>query len=213
VRCGHRGAILAIVLVPVAARDPAPHAFAGTWPKRHRRRPSRHYGILAGSPLLHPYDGSDQSAGAARPQRSVNRMANRMGRIVGPAALGMLLLAACHNIPYYDESLNWFSWSEYDPQIKAIEAQTPPPGALEADGRAAFMGDGSGAVVHSAASPRVPASPGATPRPSGTGIAAAGNAHVSNGPGNSTPNSGSPLVGIRNSVGGSVTWRSPRGTP
>jgi hypothetical protein len=46
------------------------------------------------------------------------------------AAAGLLLatiaLTACENIPYYNQSLDWFSWSRYDPEVRAIEQQTPP---------------------------------------------------------------------------------------
>jgi hypothetical protein len=41
--------------------------------------------------------------------------------------LAALALAACENLPYYDESLDLFSRSRYDPEIKAIEDRTPPP--------------------------------------------------------------------------------------
>ena len=59
-------------------------------------------------------------------------MAKHKGWIVAPTAAGLLLLAGCQNIPYYDKSLSWFSSSEYDPEVKAIESEIPPPGALEA---------------------------------------------------------------------------------
>jgi hypothetical protein len=46
------------------------------------------------------------------------------------AAAGLLLatiaLTACENIPYYSQSLDWFSWSRYDPEVRAIEQRTPP---------------------------------------------------------------------------------------
>ena len=46
-------------------------------------------------------------------------------------AAGLLVaaagLAACENLPYYDESLDLFSRSPYDPTIEAIEERTPPP--------------------------------------------------------------------------------------
>ena len=143
-------------------------------------------------------------------------MAKRKGWIVGPAAVGLLLLAGCQHIPYYDESLNWFSWSEYDPEVKAIEAETSPPGALEApppaDDRAALVRGGSG-YVQSDPPPGVAVSLGATPVASGSALSAAGNVDVADSSNSSAADPGSPLVGIRNSVGGSVTWRSPRGTP
>jgi hypothetical protein len=41
--------------------------------------------------------------------------------------LAALALAACENLPYYDESLDLFSRSRYDPEVKAIEERTPPP--------------------------------------------------------------------------------------
>ena len=37
-----------------------------------------------------------------------------------------LALAGCESIPYYDESLGWFSRSGYDSEVKAIEERTPP---------------------------------------------------------------------------------------
>jgi hypothetical protein len=51
---------------------------------------------------------------------------------VRSTAVGLLVaaagLAACENLPYYDESLDLFSRSPYDPTIEAIEERTPPPG-------------------------------------------------------------------------------------
>ena len=144
-------------------------------------------------------------------------MAKGKGWIVGPAAVGLLLLAGCQNIPYYDESLNWFSWSEYDPEVKAIEAETPPPGALEApasaDDRAAIVRDGRGGYVQGDPPPGVAVSLGATPLASGSAVATAGNVSVADSSGSSATGADSPLVGIRSSVGPSVTWRSARGTP
>jgi hypothetical protein len=50
---------------------------------------------------------------------------------VRSSAAGLLVaaagLAACENLPYYDESLDLFSRSPYDPTIEAIEERTPPP--------------------------------------------------------------------------------------
>ena len=144
-------------------------------------------------------------------------MAKRKGWIVGPAAVALLLLAGCQNIPYYDESLGWFSWSEYDPEVRAIEAETSPPGALEApattDDRAASVRDGRGGYLQSDPPPGVAVSLGATPVASASALAAAGNVSVADGSNNAATSVDSPLVGIRNSVGGSVTWRSARGTP
>ncbi len=45
----------------------------------------------------------------------------------GAAALALLSLAACQQIPYYNQSLGWFSRSPYDPEAKAIERAIPPP--------------------------------------------------------------------------------------
>jgi hypothetical protein len=143
-------------------------------------------------------------------------MGKRKGWIVGPAAVGLLLLAGCQNIPYYDESLGWFSWSEYDPEVKAIEAQTPPPGTLEApaaaDDRAAMVRDGRGGYVYADPPPGVAVSLGATPLASANAIAA-GHVSVADSSGSGVTSPGAPLVGIRSSVGPSVTWRSARGTP
>jgi hypothetical protein len=145
-------------------------------------------------------------------------MAKRNGWILRPAAMGLLLLAGCQNIPYYDESLNWFSWSDYDPEIETIEAQTSPPGALEEapaarDDRGAFVGDSSGGYVWTDPPPNVVVALGATPFAArGSAAGTAGNITVADGSG-SPPDPGSPLVGIRNSIGPSVTWRSVRGAP
>jgi hypothetical protein len=40
--------------------------------------------------------------------------------------LSALALAGCEYLPYYDESLGWFSRSGYDPEVEAIEERTPP---------------------------------------------------------------------------------------
>jgi hypothetical protein len=144
-------------------------------------------------------------------------MVKRRGRIVGTAAVGLLLLVGCENIPYYDESLGWFSWSDYDPEVKAIEAGTPPPGALEApaapDDRVALAGDGRSGYYNAGPRQGATVSRGATPPASKSAIGAAGNARLTQSPGSGPADPGSPLVGTRSSVGGSVTWRSPRGTP
>ena len=144
-------------------------------------------------------------------------MAKRKGWVVGPMAVGLLLLAGCENIPYYDESLGWFSWSEHDPEVRAIEAETSPPGALEAPApagdRAAFVGDGRGGHVRADPPQGVVASLGATPLARGSAISAAGNVSVADASGGSAASADGPLVGIRSSVGPSVTWRSARGTP
>ena len=143
-------------------------------------------------------------------------MAKRRGWAVAPAVT-LLLLAGCENIPYYDESLNWFSWSEYDPEVKAIEGEIPPPGALEApaapDDRAGFVRDARGDYVYADPPPGVEVSLGATPLASRSAVDAAGNVSLADSSGSSGASANGPLVGIRNSVGGSVTWRSPRGTP
>jgi hypothetical protein len=57
---------------------------------------------------------------------------------------GLLAVAACESIPAYDESLGWFSRSEYDAEIRAIERRVPPPEGLPpappASGDAARLG-------------------------------------------------------------------------
>ena len=149
-------------------------------------------------------------------------MGKRWSWIVGSAA-GVLLLTGCQHIPYYDESLNWFSWSEYDPEVRAIESQIPPPGTLAPQGAAPGspssppasggqgVAPGSGAPGTSTAPPA--SSAGATSQARGTGVGAAGSVSVADSSVSSSAPSSDPPVGIRNSVGPSVTWRSPRGTP
>jgi hypothetical protein len=145
-------------------------------------------------------------------------MEKRNGWVLRPAAVGLLMLAGCQHIPYYDESLNWFSWSDYDPEIEAIEAQTSPPGALEAPApaadRGAFVGDSAGGHVWTAPPPNGVVALGATPFAArGSAASAAGSVAVVDTSANGPPDPGSPLVGIRNSIGASVTSRSVRGTP
>ena len=68
-------------------------------------------------------------------------------------------LAGCENLPYYDESLDLFSRSRYDPTIEAIEERTPPPQDLPVlsapPGDAAMMAPGAGGAVRRAAQPRI----------------------------------------------------------
>jgi hypothetical protein len=138
-------------------------------------------------------------------------MARGRVRIVGPAAAALLLLAGCEHIPYYDESLNWFSWSDYDPEVRAIEAETAPPGTLEAPGDRAAMvqGSGGGDVVTDPL-PGMVVSLGRAPLARGSAVRAAGNVTVADSS-LGDPDPGSPLVGMRTSIGPSVTWRSVRG--
>jgi hypothetical protein len=140
-------------------------------------------------------------------------MARRRAWVVGPAAAALLLLAGCENIPGYDDTLDWFSWSEYDPEIDAIEAETAPPGALEApaDDRAAMVRDSSGGYVWTDPPPGMVVSLGTTPFARGSAIRAAGNVTVADSAAGDPPDPGSPLVGMRTSIGPSVTWRSVRG--
>ena len=137
--------------------------------------------------------------------------------IVGPAIVGLaLLVSGCQNFPLYNESLNWFSWSEYDPEMKAIEAEVPPPGQLEAkptaDDQAAFVRNGRGGYVQSESPPNTIVSVGATPVVNANATAA-GNVSSAQSSSTSAAAAGDPLVGIRNSYAPSVTWRSVRGAP
>jgi hypothetical protein len=140
-------------------------------------------------------------------------MAGRRRRMVGPAVAALLLLAGCEHIPYYDESLNWFSWSDYDPEVRAIEEETPPPGALEAPAgdRAAMVQDSRGGHVWTEPPPNMLVSLGATPFARGSAARAAGHVTVAESSVGDPPDPGSPLVGMRTSIGPSVTWRSVRG--
>ncbi|MEM7022459.1 MAG: hypothetical protein AAF637_07660 [Pseudomonadota bacterium] len=144
-------------------------------------------------------------------------MSKASPRILG--LMSLLLVASCDHIPYYNESLDWFSWSKYDPEVNAIVAEIPPPGELEA-GPGAMSGSGAG--INDPATGADPvsgvtgstgsASIGTTATGGSTATVGAGTATVATGnPGGS--GSSAPLVGIRNSVDGSVTWRSTRGTP
>lgn len=134
-------------------------------------------------------------------------MSKGLPKVVGLASL--LLVAACDHIPYYNESLDWFSWSRYDPEVNAIVAETPPPGDLEAGPMR--MKDGT------MSDPPADA-PMSGVSGSGSSAALAGTTTVVNSVDGTTASAGessssAPLVGIRNSVGPSVTWRSTRGTP
>ena len=137
--------------------------------------------------------------------------------IVGPAIVGLaLLVSGCQNIPLYNDSLNWFSWSEYDPEMKAIEADVPPPGQLEAQpaasDQAGFVGDGYGGYIQSTPPPGPIMSVGQAPVVSGS-ARAAGNVGSVESPGTGASSAGDPLVGVRNSYAPSVTFRSVRGAP
>jgi hypothetical protein len=68
-------------------------------------------------------------------------------------------LAGCENLPYYDESLDLFSRSRYDPTIEAIEERTPPPQDLPVlsapPDDAAMVAPDPGRALWSAAPPRI----------------------------------------------------------
>ncbi len=141
-------------------------------------------------------------------------MSKLKGWIAASATVGLLLVTGCENIPYYNDTLDWFSWSKYDPQVKAIEAEIPPPGELGAPamaGKQAALRDARGGYVYADPPPGVAVSLGATPLASRAAVGAAGSVSVADA--SSGAGTGAPLVGIRNSVPGSVTWRSVRGTP
>jgi hypothetical protein len=147
-------------------------------------------------------------------QMSGDRMTKLKGWIAAPATVGLLLVAGCENIPYYNDSLNWFSWSRYDPEVKTIEREIPPPGELQAPptaGKQAAVRDARGGYVLADPPPGATVTLGATPLVSMN--ATANSARVADASSGSNPSTGAPLVGIRNSVPGSVTWRSARGTP
>jgi len=135
--------------------------------------------------------------------------------MVGAVAATLLLLAGCENIPGYDDTLDWFSWSEYDPEIDAIEAETSPPGALEApaaaDDRSAMVQNSRGGYVWTDPAPGMVVSLGATPFARGSGVRAAGNVTLADNARGDPPDPGAPLVGMRDSIDASVTWRSVRG--
>lgn len=127
----------------------------------------------------------------------------------------VLLLAGCQNLPYYDETLDWFSWSRYDSEVDAIEKQIPPPGALQA--QPAAPGDQATLGVRASGGGYVYADP-----PTGTTVSLgatpavnrnAGGVTLADGSGAAQTNLSKPLVGVRNSIAPSVTWRSVRGAP
>jgi hypothetical protein len=139
-------------------------------------------------------------------------MAMLKARIVGPTIGLVLLVTGCENIPYYNDTLDWFSWSKYDPEVNAIVRQTPPPGELEAqpmsDTQAALR-DSQGGYVLADPPPGAAVTLGATPVVSTASVAPT----VTTNPSTSAASDpGAPLVGVRNSVGGSVSWRSLRGS-
>ena len=87
-----------------------------------------------------------------------------------PATAGLLLgavvLAACENVPLYNQSLDWFSRSRYDPQVRAIEERTPPPQdspVLTAPSGAGAMAPTAGGPMLAAASPLTTMAPPAVP--------------------------------------------------
>jgi hypothetical protein len=120
----------------------------------------------------------------------------------------VLLVAACDHIPYYNESLDWFSWSRYDTEVNEIVDEIPPPGELEA---APMAGPSAAAdPPPRAAADLVLADPGVDMAAQGTASTVVVKTTA---PSNQSTGAATPLVGIRNSVEPSVTWRSARGTP
>lgn len=79
-------------------------------------------------------------------------------RPVAGLLLAVVGLTACANLPYYNESLDLFSRSQYDPEIRAIERRTPPPEASPVlsppGGAAAIAPMADGAILMAAASTR-----------------------------------------------------------
>jgi hypothetical protein len=134
-------------------------------------------------------------------------MSKGLPKVVGLASL--LAVAACDHIPLYNESLDWFSWSRYDPEVNAIVAEIPPPGDLEAG--PSGMKDGMMADPPADAPMSGVSGSGSSGSLASTTTVASSAAPSSTSAGGSS--SSAPLVGIRNSVGPSVTWRSTRGTP
>jgi hypothetical protein len=88
------------------------------------------------------------------------------------AAAGLLLatiaLTACETIPYYNQSLDWFSRSRYDPEVRAIEEDTPPAQdspvlSAPADATAMAPADGEGPDGPASIASGRPARPSVTP--------------------------------------------------
>ena len=189
---------------------------------RHRR--------LRLYPIRHAVLHNIKEPGERRWNERGFTMLKMTGKTAAGMALGLLVVTGCtqvgDRVPYYNESLSWFSRSEHDPEVRAIEERISPPGQLGAPaapaGGAAPEGDsaeaspavsaGDGAVlgarnVRRADGHAVRANP-----PPGMSVSI-GSSQLDNK--SSTTNarasgSGLPLVGIRNSLGSSVTWRSPR---
>lgn len=92
------------------------------------------------------------------------------------AAAGLLLatiaLTACENIPYYNQSLDWFSWSRYDPEVRAIEQRTPPaqdsPVLSAPAGAAALAPAADDVILAGSASTTIAATPRAGAGPDGS---------------------------------------------
>jgi hypothetical protein len=92
-------------------------------------------------------------------EHSVENRAMPGRRSAALLLLAGFALAGCENLPYYDESLDLFSRSRYDPTIEAIEERTPPPQdspVLSAPpDDAAMVVPGPGRALWSAAPPRI----------------------------------------------------------
>jgi hypothetical protein len=91
-------------------------------------------------------------AGLWRPGQARRRTMSTIDLRALGLVCGLLALAACESVPAYDESLGWFSRSDYDPEIKAIERRIPPPegsAAVAPASGAAAVGEG-GLIVQSA---------------------------------------------------------------
>ena len=156
-------------------------------------------------------------------------MLRTTGKTAAGLALVLLVVTGCtqvgDRVPYYNESLGWFSRSDNDPEVRAIEQRIPPPGQLEAPASpasdapegdsaetspAASASDGGGlsaGYARSASGRTVRANP-----PAGMEVSV-GSSRLDGGgtsTGTRAGGNGLPLVGIRNSLGPSVTWRSSR---
>jgi hypothetical protein len=122
-------------------------------------RPGRRYGSGGRVALKRKGRARDR-----RPQRSSEETRTMaFHRSLAGLAFASLALAACEHLPYYDESLDWFSRSRYGAEVEAIEKRTPPPQdspVLSPPGGDAAMTDPGAGAITPAAGPDVdPAAP------------------------------------------------------
>ncbi len=148
-----------------------------------------------------------------------------MLRITGKSAtgfvLGLLVVTGCtaemaDQVPYYNDSLRWFSSSEYDPEVQAIGERISPPGGLREPvapvERSTPEGAASAEAKADTAASEAPMSSDAVMPSDGDVRAATGATVRTNVSSGMSASSGSSELGGGTSAGGGATTAGAGGT-